>query len=68
MTEIFVFGTLCHAPVLRIVAEDVVVAKAELPDAAVMAARGTGWPVLVAAKGQRLGGLVILADAQATPR
>ena len=40
MTEIFVFGTLCHAPVLRIVAGDVVVAKAELPDAAVMAARG----------------------------
>ncbi|MDA0924258.1 MAG: NUDIX domain-containing protein [Proteobacteria bacterium] len=68
MTEIFVFGTLCHAPVLRIVAGDVVVAKAELSNAAVMAARGTGWPVLVAAKGQRLSALVILADAQATAR
>lgn len=69
MTEIFVFGTLCHEPVRRIVAGLGVVAQAaDLPGATVLRAQGTGWPVLVAAKGQSVRGLVLHADAQATAR
>ena len=43
MTDIFVFGTLCHDRVRRIVAGQALVTRqASLPDAAVMAARATG--------------------------
>jgi len=69
MTDIFVFGTLCHDRVRRIVAgQALVIRQASLPDAAVMAARATGWPVLVEAKAQAAQGLVISADAAALDR
>lgn len=61
MTEIFVFGTLCHDPVLQAVAGGVVDARAaHLPGHQVMRAAGTLWPVLVempggAARGRVLG-------------
>lgn len=69
MTDIFIFGTLCHPPVLRVVAGvDLVGVPASLPDAAVMRACATGWPMLVAATGQVAHGAVITADAQVTAR
>lgn len=69
MTKIFVFGTLCHPPVLRVVAgAEIAALAAECPDARVMRARGTGWPILVAAEGQTARGLVFSVDAAVLAR
>lgn len=48
MIEIFLFGTLCHGPVLRaVVGEDLSWQLGEMAGVRVCAAQGTGWPVLV---------------------
>ena len=63
MTDIFLFGTLCHAPVLRIVAgRDLAVRPAVLPGACVLRAAATGWPVLVAWPDTTAQGLLISVD------
>lgn len=69
MTEIFLFGTLCHPPVLRLVAgRTLPVRSAVLPGAQVMRGAETGWPVLVATAGAEAQGLVITADDQVLAR
>lgn len=63
MTDIFLFGTLCHAPVLRIVAgSELAVRPAVLPGACVLRAAATGWPVLVARPDTTAQGLLISVD------
>ena len=48
MIEIFLFGTLCHEPVLRAVAGGCPpMQRAHMSGVRVAAAVGTGWPVLV---------------------
>ncbi|MBF9047255.1 NUDIX domain-containing protein [Rhodobacterales bacterium LSUCC0031] len=69
MTDIFVFGTLRHAPVLRVVAGYTVATQsAHLPEASVMRAKATGWPVLGVARGQVADGLIFAADDAALAR
>lgn len=69
MTEIFVFGTLCHPPVLRIVAGcEPVAHPALLPGARVARAAGTGWPVLVEGVEGVAEGLVIAVTPEALDR
>jgi nudix-type nucleoside diphosphatase (YffH/AdpP family) len=69
MTDIFLFGTLCHMPVLRIVAGgDPVGRPAIFPGARVERAADTGWPVLVARPGEAAKGLLISVGAQECAR
>lgn len=69
MTQIFLFGTLCHAPLRRIVAGDDLSARpAILPGAHVARVRDAAWPVLVEAAGDRAGGLLIEAEGEALAR
>jgi nudix-type nucleoside diphosphatase (YffH/AdpP family) len=69
MMEIFVFGTLCHAPLREIVAGAALTARpATMPDATVRQAQGSGWPVLVAAQGMLAEGLVLAVDDAALAR
>lgn len=64
MTDIFVFGTLCHPAVLRIVAGcDLGMVPAQLPGAQVLSGAATGWPVLVERPGAVAQGLVISVEA-----
>jgi len=69
MTDIFLFGTLCHAPLRRVVAgTDLPGVAAVLPGAAVAQAGDAAWPVLVERSGERAEGLVISAEGEALAR
>jgi len=69
MTDIFVFGTLCHAPLLRAVAGGVLPLRpATLTGAAVEQVAGHSWPMLVARPGSRAEGLVVRAEDEALAR
>ncbi|MGP1356161.1 gamma-glutamylcyclotransferase [Roseicyclus sp.] len=62
-SRIFLFGTLRHAPLLRLVAgRDVPAHPARLPGARVERARFGDWPVLVAAEGSEAEGLLVEVD------
>ncbi len=69
MTEIFLFGTLCHAPLLRAVAgADVSLQPADLPGAEVARVAGHSWPMLVDRPGARADGRVISVTGEALAR
>jgi nudix-type nucleoside diphosphatase (YffH/AdpP family) len=69
MTEIFLFGTLCHAPLRRVVAGvDLEAHPAVMPDAEVAQVREAAWPVLVHGAGARADGLVISVEGEALAR
>lgn len=65
MTEIFLFGTLCHAPLLHAVAgEQPAMRPAVLPDATVARVAGQPYPMLVERAGAQAHGVVIdVSDA-----
>lgn len=69
MTRIFLFGTLCHAPLRRIVAgTDLPARPAVLHGARVARVRDAAWPVLVDAPGARAEGLLVEAEGEALAR
>jgi nudix-type nucleoside diphosphatase (YffH/AdpP family) len=69
MTEIFLFGTLCHAPLLRAVAgTDIAMRPAAMPGSAVAQVTGRSWPMLVERPGARAEGMLIDVDAEALAR
>jgi len=69
MTEIFLFGTLCHAPLLRAVAgADIALHPAILPEAEVARVAGHSWPMLVDSAGARAEGQVIAVEGEALAR
>ena len=69
MTEIFLFGTLCHEPLRRVVAgADGPTRAAALPGYEVARVRDAAWPVLVERAGARAEGLVITAEGEALAR
>lgn len=69
MTDIFVFGTLCHRPLLDVVAgEAVEVISAHLPDHAVHWVEGKPWPVLVRAPGAMADGFLVSVTDKALAR
>lgn len=69
MTEIFLFGTLCHAPLRHAVAGGELPARAAvLTGCAVAQVRGASWPVLVDCAGAQAEGLVIEAGGEALAR
>ena len=69
MADIFLFGTLCHGPVLQVVAGgDPVMRQADLLGASVQRAVGTGWPVLVEHPNQTAHGIVVTVDDAALAR
>ncbi|MBF9060694.1 NUDIX domain-containing protein [Rhodobacterales bacterium HKCCSP123] len=69
MTEIFLFGTLCHAPLRHVVAGAELPARAAtLPGYGVARVTGAAWPVLVERAGARAEGLVIAAAGEALAR
>ena len=60
MVDFFFYGTLCHAPLLRIVlGRDVDTEPAQLADHAVYWAEGHAFPVIVAAPGTVAKGVVV---------
>jgi len=69
MTEIFLFGTLCHVPLLRAVAGcDVPLRPAILHGAAVAQVTGHSWPMLIARPGAVADGMVIEVAGEALAR
>jgi nudix-type nucleoside diphosphatase (YffH/AdpP family) len=69
MTEIFLFGTLCHAPLLRAVAgTDLPMRPAVMPGAAVAKVTGADWPMLVERAGADAAGVLITAEGAALAR
>jgi nudix-type nucleoside diphosphatase (YffH/AdpP family) len=69
MTDIFLFGTLCHLPLLRIVAgTDVPHRPAVMPGAAAARVAGAAWPMLVDREGASAAGLLIEAEGEALAR
>ncbi|NKX46139.1 NUDIX domain-containing protein [Roseicyclus persicicus] len=69
MTEIFLFGTLCHGPLLRAVAgADLAVRPAAMPGARVAKVAGAAWPMLEDAPGARAEGVLIEASGEALAR
>ncbi|MDG4648947.1 gamma-glutamylcyclotransferase [Roseibacterium sp. SDUM158017] len=68
-TRIFLFGTLRHAPLLRLVAgRDLPLVPATLPGARCERALGGDWPVLVEDPAARAEGVLVEADAEALRR
>jgi nudix-type nucleoside diphosphatase (YffH/AdpP family) len=64
--DFFFFGTLCHAPLLRVViGRDVAMEPAHLPDYRVAHAGGHSFPVIVPEAGARAPGMLVrdLSDA-----
>ncbi len=60
MTTLFVYGTLCHLPLLQVVLGRMpVVEVAVLPDHAVYWARGHNFPLVMAEAGSRAQGLLL---------
>jgi nudix-type nucleoside diphosphatase (YffH/AdpP family) len=69
MTQIFLFGTLCHEPLRRLVAGTELTARAAvLPGARIARVRDAAWPVLVDAPGARAEGVLIAAEGAALAR
>jgi nudix-type nucleoside diphosphatase (YffH/AdpP family) len=66
MHDVFVFGTLCHRPLLELVAGGAVRAEpAVLADARVVQAADGPWPLLIDAAGTTASGLLLtLTEAQ----
>jgi ADP-ribose pyrophosphatase len=68
-SRLFLFGTLRHAPLLRLVAgRDVPARPARLPGARVERALHGDWPVLVADAGSEAEGILVEVDAGALAR
>jgi ADP-ribose pyrophosphatase len=66
MTDFFFFGTMCHAPLLRVViGRDAAMEPASLPDHRVAWAEGKSFPLIVPAAGRRAPGMLVrgLTDA-----
>ncbi len=58
--DFFFFGTLCHAPLLRVVlGRDVAVQSAEVPDHRVACAEGQSFPLLVPEPGRAAPGVLV---------
>lgn len=69
MTEVFLFGTLCHAALLRLVAGgDVPQVPAQMPDACVAWAKDAPYPVLLDTPGATASGLLISPGPEALAR
>jgi nudix-type nucleoside diphosphatase (YffH/AdpP family) len=69
MTAIFLFGTLCHAPLLRAVAgADIALRAAVMPGSSVARVTGHSWPMLVERAGAAAEGVLIEADGEALAR
>lgn len=65
MNEIFLFGTLCHDPVLRaVVGADMPTQRAHVTGSRLCAAVDTGWPVLVPDAGAVTQGRLIAVDPE----
>lgn len=60
MTDLFVYGTLCHAPLrAAVLGRDVAGLPATLADHAVHVAGGGAWPLILARPGARAAGLLL---------
>jgi ADP-ribose pyrophosphatase len=58
--DFFFYGTLCHAPLLRIVlGHDMVARPAQLPDHAVYLAQGQAFPLIVPEPGAQADGVLV---------
>ncbi len=69
MGAVFLFGTLCHLPLLRAVAgSDLDRRKALLPRTRVMQAAGENWPLLVQDGAAQIEGILIDPDPEALAR
>lgn len=69
MTEIFLFGTLCHAALLRAVAgADFPTRDATLPDADVARVTGHAYPMLIDRRGAQAQGLLVSVSQEALAR
>ena len=69
MAAIFLFGTLCHSPLLAAVAgQPVPVKPAVLPGARVARVAGQAYPMLVEAAGKAAQGVVITVEGAALAR
>lgn len=70
MPEYFLFGTLCHPPLLQAVlgCADVTARPASLPGHAVHWVRGANWPVMLPRAGSQTEGLLLAVDAEGAAR